>query len=81
MTTDNYNDDNREERDQRPATPQFFRNIFGIIMVVVYVGMGVLLFCNFFDFKPEFDWVRYIGGVILVLYGIWRAYRYRKGID
>lgn len=75
MTTDNYNDD----RGQRPATPQFFRNIYAIIMVVVYVGVGILLFCNFFNFKPEFDWVRYVGGVVLVIYGIFRAYRYIKG--
>lgn len=65
----------------RPSTPGIMRNIFGIFMIVVYVGMGVLLFINFFRFDASMAWLRYVGGVMFILYGIWRAYRQAKGID
>lgn len=86
MTTDN-NKQRTEERApyQREHSgadvPQIMRNIFGIIMIVVYVGMGILLFINYFGFDEAFTWVRYVGGVLFILYGIWRAYRQIKGID
>lgn len=80
MTTD----ENRQEeprRNSRPGTPGIMRNIFGIFMILVYVGMGILLFINFFQFDASFAWVRYVGGVLFILYGIWRGYRQAKGID
>lgn len=56
--------------------------IFGIFMIIVYVGMGVLLLINFFGWEdPNWMWLRWVGGVVLVLYGIWRGYRQFKGID
>ena len=57
------------------------RAIFGIIMIVIYVGMGVLLLINFFNWAPDYDIARYIVGPVLIIYGIWRAYRQVKGID
>lgn len=57
------------------------RNVFGIFMILVYIGMGILLFINFFQFDAAFTWVRYVGGVLFILYGIWRGYRQFKGID
>lgn len=57
------------------------RTIFGIFMIIVYVGMGVLLFINFFQWDPAWNWLRWVGGGIFVLYGIWRAYRQFMGID
>lgn len=58
------------------------RVVFGIIMIIVYIGMGVLFFCNFFDWDTQ-PWatLRWVFGGILVLYGVWRAYRQFKGID
>lgn len=57
------------------------RTIFGIFMIIVYVGMGVLLFINFFKWDPAWNWLRWVGGGIFVVYGIWRAYRQFMGID
>ncbi|MDE6309381.1 MAG: hypothetical protein K2L81_04225 [Muribaculaceae bacterium] len=58
-----------------------FKSIFAIFMVIVYVGMGVLLFINFFQWDPAWSWLRWVGGGIFVLYGIWRAYRQIAGVD
>lgn len=71
-----YDDDERRRAD----VPKAARNIFGIFMIIVYVGMGILLFINFFDFAPQFNWVRYVGGSLFVIYGIWRGYRQSKGM-
>ena len=57
------------------------RAIFGIIMIIVYVGMGILLLINFFDWGGDWAWTRYVVGSVLVVYGFWRAYRQVKGID
>lgn len=62
-------------------TPQMMRNIFGIVMIIVYIGMGVLFFINFFQFNGSWAWLRWVGGVIFTIYGFWRAYRQFKGID
>ncbi len=62
-------------------TAQLFRTIFGIIMVIVYVGMGILLFFNFFQWSGNWQWLRWVGGVLFTVYGLWRAYRQFKGID
>lgn len=62
--------------------PSKMRMIFGIIMIIVYVGMGILLLINYFQWNtPALTWLRYIGGVMFVLYGFWRGYRQFKGID
>lgn len=58
------------------------RMIFGIIMIIVYIGMGVLILINFFGWGPGFmQWMRWILGVLFIVYGLWRAYRQFKGID
>lgn len=76
----------REIREQHESQSQYkhgsvMRTIFGIIMVIVYVGMGVALLCNAFGWQSDWAWTRYLVGVMLILYGIWRAYRQVKGID
>jgi len=63
------------------GTPQVMRNVFGVIMILVYIGMGVLMFINFFDFTESWTWVRWALGVLFILYGIFRAYRQFKAID
>lgn len=56
--------------------PSKMRMVFGIIMIIVYVGMGVLLLINYFQWNtPTLTWVRYVLGILFIIYGIWRAYR------
>lgn len=64
------------------GTPQTMRKVFGIIMIVIYVTVGILFFCNFFEpVYGQWTWVRWVGGSMFTLYGIWRAYRQFAGID
>ena len=75
MTANNSN--------RTPMVPSTMRVIFGIIMIIVYVGMGVLLLINFFDWNDTtaFNWLRWIGGGLLIAYGVWRGIRQFWGID
>ena len=50
-------------------------------MVCVYVGMGILLLINFFQWAPSYDWVRYMMFPILVAYGIFRGWRAYKQLN
>lgn len=57
--------------------------ILGILMVLVYVGMGVLFFCDFFgwsEMTQPWPTLNYICGIVLVIYGIYRGWRLYKGI-
>ena len=64
------------------GTPQVMRNIFGIIMILVYIGVGILFFVGYFPwFSGSWEWARWVVGGILVGYGIWRGYRQFMGID
>lgn len=90
MTTDNNEKNTRPGRVEyvyddndtrgRADVPQIMRNIFGVFMILIYVGMGVALFFNAFQFAPQFSWVRYVGGTLFIIYGFWRAYRQVKGM-
>ena len=79
----NSNENPRREREYESANKgnTIMKSIFGIIMIVVYVGMGVLLLINFFGMDGDWAWTRYVVGVVLIIYGIWRVYRQVKGID
>ena len=58
------------------------RTIFGIIMIIIYVGMGILLLINYFSWMDNgWQWLRGVGGCLFIVYGLWRAYRQFKGID
>ena len=59
-----------------------FRILFGVFMIVVYLGMAYLLYINFFKWTTE-PWLslRYVFAIIFALYGIYRCYRQIKGID
>lgn len=71
-----------EENEERTFRPnRVMTSIFGIIMIIVYVGMGVLLLINYFDWGGDWAWTRYVVGIVLIIYGFWRAYRQIKGID
>lgn len=67
-----YDDNNR------PVAPKGARLAFGIIMILVYVGVGLLFIFNVFDIVSST--VSYIIGGILCLYGIFRAYRLYRGV-
>ncbi len=86
MTT--YNSENNQNEEIRhedvrrhPGTPQVMRNVFGIFMILIYIGMGVLLIMNFFQWDADWAWARYCAAGLFILYGIWRGIRQFKGID
>lgn len=61
----------------RKVVPSPSRSVgiaFGIFMIIVYVGVGVLLLINFFNWT-SFDVMRYILAIVLIIYGVFRAYR------
>lgn len=71
-----------QDEERKSMIPSVMRAIFGIIMVIVYVGMGVLFLINFFGWGDGFYyWLRMVGGIVFIVYGIWRAYRQFRGID
>lgn len=77
-------DERRRQRQEEQGTPRpnrILRGIFGVIMVIVYVGMGILLLINYFNWSGDWAWTRYVVGVMLIIYGGWRAYRQIAGID
>ncbi len=70
-----------DQGDTRPQTGRIMRLLFTILMVIVYIGMGILLLINFFGWDITYAWPRYTVGCVLIVYGIWRAYRHYAGID
>lgn len=81
MNTSEENKDRREYTIPESKSQKMVRTIFGIIMILIYVGMGVLLLINFFNWQSDWAWTRYVVGIVLIIYGFWRAYRQYKGID
>lgn len=74
----------KEEDPGRPVVPTPKKAIalaFGIFMIIVYVGVGILLILNFFNWDSSFTWVRWLLGVVLIIYGIFRGYRQFRGSD
>lgn len=64
------------------SSGQVMRNVFGIIMILVYLGMSVLFFVGFFDvLYGQWKWMRWVCAGLFGAYGLWRAYRQFKGID
>lgn len=62
------------------STRKLLGLVFGIFMFIVYEGMGVLLFINFFNWGSDWAWTRWVVGVVLVIYGFFRAYRTYKDL-
>ncbi len=77
MSSEQYGGEDRNDN----KTAKIMGAVFGLIMVIVYVGMGTLLLINFFDWGGDLAWTRYVVGFVLIIYGLYRAYRYVKGID
>lgn len=61
-----------------PQTPKGARLAFGIIMVLIYVGVGLLFI---FQILPFFNSavLGYILGGLLCAYGVFRGYLLYKG--
>lgn len=56
--------------------------VFGIIMIAIYLGMGILFLCGYFDILfPSWKWVKWAGAALFIGYGCWRAYRQFAGVD
>lgn len=70
-----------ESRSVVPSPKRAVAIAFGIFMIIVYVGVGVLLLVNFFRWDANFTWVRIVLGILLILYGVFRAYRQFIGSD
>lgn len=81
-TLEDIRRERKEQQDAKMRPNNVMRTIFGIIMIIVYVGMGVLFLIDFFNWDQfSWGWTRYIVGIVLIIYGGWRAYRQFKGID
>lgn len=68
---------------RKSVIPKGMLLVMAIFMILLYIGMGVLFFCNFFgwaSYGQPWPVLNYVAGVILVLYGIYRGYRLYKGI-
>ena len=63
--------------DNRNGIPRGGRLIFGIIMVIVYVGVGILFITNVFNIDNRA--ISCTVGGILCAYGVWRGYRLYRG--
>lgn len=58
-----------------PKQGQAVKIGFAIFMIIVYVGVGILFLINFFNWDSSFDWARWLIGIVLIIYGIFRCYR------
>lgn len=60
--------------------PKPMRLAFAIFMMIFFVFVGLMLLFNWFNviYDPSWNLLRWIGGPIFILYGIYRAYRFYK---
>lgn len=65
--------------DQRNNTPKGMRLAFGIFMVIIYVGIGLLFILGVLPFFNNYALACVLGG-LLCAYGVFRAVRlYQTG--
>ena len=62
--------------DNMPQTPKGARIAFGIFMILVYLGVGVLFILNVFNIDKA---ISIVIGSLLCVYGVWRGIRLYKG--
>ena len=68
-----------ERNDNMNNVPKGGRLIFGIFMVLIYIGIGLLFIFDVFNiFNVAVS--ASVGGV-LCAYGLWRGYRLYKGYN
>lgn len=71
--------DGAEANSAMSNTPRIMKKVFAILMIVVYLGMGYLVFSGFFDpLFGDYEVPKYSLGLLFTLYGLWRAYRYTR---
>lgn len=63
--------------DNQPQTPKGARLAFGILMICVYVGVGLLFIFNVFNIDSRA--LSYVIGGLLCAYGVWRGVRLYNG--
>ncbi len=68
---------NGSENRNHPGAPKAMRLWFGIFMVLIYIGVGLLFFFDVFSIDNNA--ISYTVGALLILYGIFRGYRLYKG--
>lgn len=68
-----------ERDDNMNNLPKGGRIIFGIFMILVYVGVGLLFIFDVFNIDNVAISAS-VGGV-LCAYGVWRAYRLYRGMN
>ena len=56
---------------RQSSVNQVLKMIFGIFMVLVYLGMAVLMAINYFNMNG----VRWLFAVVFAAYGLYRGYR------
>lgn len=62
-----------------PSTRSILGLTFGIFMILLYVGMGVLFLIDFFHWSDYgWGWMRWILGPVLIVYGFYRGWRQYK---
>lgn len=62
---------------------KILRTVFGIFMVIVYLGMSALLILNYFGWSETTGWktARWAMAIVFGAYGLYRCYRQIKGTD
>ena len=63
--------------DNMPQSPKGARIAFGIFMILVYLGVGVLFILNVFNIDKA---ISIVIGSLLCVYGVWRGIRLYKGL-
>ena len=67
--------ENKLSNDPRNSTPRTMKIIFGVFMIIFYLGMGILLLTSFFDNVITVAWIRYVLAIGFIAYGVWRGVR------
>lgn len=63
--------------DNMPQSPKGARIAFGIFMILIYLGVGVLFILNEFNIGNRA--ISIVIGSLLCVYGVWRGIRLYKG--
>jgi hypothetical protein len=68
--------------EKRPSTTLLsrFTNLFSLVKVFLFIGFGAYFLLSPYILHEETDQFRQFLGIILILYGFFRAYRYFQNI-
>lgn len=62
-----------------PEVPKGARLAFGVLMIFIYLGVGLLFIFNVFSIDSQA--LSCVIGGLLMAYGVWRAYRLFRGMN